>query len=94
MNTRCRPGDLALVLRGLFAESVVTVIELADEELLDAVGVADISRPCWVTDKALDWGPQDEYRWTLAPETSLMSIRPEPHPCEVEHEKPAEAPQL
>ena len=44
---RCQPGDLALVLRGLYTGSVVTVIELADEELLDEMGVADNSRPCW-----------------------------------------------
>lgn len=89
MNTRCRPGDLALVLRGLHAGSVVTVIELADEGVLDELCVAENSRPCWVTDKALDWGPNDEYRWTLAPDISLMPIRPEPDPCEAEHEEPA-----
>jgi hypothetical protein len=86
---RCQPGDLALVLRGLYTGSVVTVIELADEELLDEIGVADNSRPCWVTDKPLDWGPHDEFRWALAPDTSLMPIRPEPDPYEIEHEEPA-----
>jgi hypothetical protein len=94
MNTRCRPGDLALVLRGLYSGSVVTVIELADEGLLDEMGVAGNSRPCWVTDTALDWGPNDEYRWTLAPDVSLLPIRPEPDPCEVEREEAVEAPQL
>jgi hypothetical protein len=81
---RCQHGDLALVLRGLYTGSVVTVIELADEELLDEIGVADNSRPCWVTDKPLDWGPHDEFRWTLAPDTSLMPIRPEPDPLDEE----------
>jgi hypothetical protein len=88
MNTRCRPGDLALVLRGLYAGYIVTVIELADEELLDALGVAENSRPCWVTDKELDWGFDDEYRWALAPDISLMPIRPESEPDEVDHEEP------
>lgn len=75
------------MLRGLYSGSVVTVIELADEELLNEIGVADYSRPCWVTDKALDWGHHDEYRWTLAPDASLMPIRPESDPGEVEREE-------
>jgi hypothetical protein len=86
MTTRCRPGELALVLRGLYTGSVVTVIELADEGLLDRLCVAEDSRPCWVTDKLLDWGHNDEYRWALAPDVSLMPIRPAP--CEVEREEP------
>lgn len=88
---RCRPGDVALVLRGLYAGSVVTVLELADKGLLDELGVADNSRPCWVTDKPLDWGFDDEYRWALAPDISLMPIRPEPEPSEIEREESAEA---
>jgi hypothetical protein len=76
MTTRCRPGDLAIVLRGLFTGSAVTVIELAEEELLQYLGVVD--RPCWVVDRALDWGEHDELRWPLAPDRALLPIRPEP----------------
>ncbi len=84
MKTRCRPGDLALVLRGLYTGCLLTVIELADEELLDEIGVTDNSRPCWVTDKPLDWGDQDQFRWTLAPDSALLPIRPEPDPLDEE----------
>lgn len=74
------------MLRGLYTGCVLTVIELADEELLDEMGIADNSRsrPCWVTDKLLEWGDQDQFRWTLAPDSALLPIRPDPDPLDEE----------
>ena len=90
MNTRCRPGDLALVIKGLYTGCVVTVIRLADEGLLRELRITD--RPCWLTDKWLDWDETlDGVHWPIAPDTSLLPIRPEPDPCEIEHEEPVGA---
>ena len=95
MNTRCRPGDIALVIKGLFAGSVVTVIELVSEELLREIGVID--RPVWVVDRFLDWGcgdAPDASRLPLAPDSALLPIRPEPDPCESEREESVPAPDV
>jgi hypothetical protein len=96
MNTpRCRPGDLALVIKGLFAGSMVTTIELAPEELLREIGVID--RPVWRVDRFLDWGcgeDPDASRLPLAPDSALLPISPEPEPCEIEREESVPAPDL
>ena len=95
--TRCRPGDLALVIKGLFAGSMVTVIEQESEERLRAVGVADHCRPLWRVDWWLDWGcgeDPDAARLPIAPDSALLLIRAEPDPCETEREESVPAPDL
>ena len=85
--TRCRPGDLALLLKGVFAGSTVTTIELESEELLREIGVID--RPVWRVDRFLDWGcgeDPDAMRLRLAPDSALLPIHPQPDPCEIKGE--------
>jgi hypothetical protein len=80
---KCRPGDLALVIKGTFAGSVVTCIRLESDHKLDALGVALQSRPTWLVDKSLEWGcgeNPDHTRMPYAPDASLLPIRPEPEP--------------
>ena len=94
---KCRPGDLALVIKGRFAGSLVTCIHLESDEKLDALGVALHSRPTWFVDKSLEWGcgaNPDHTRMPYAPDASLLPIRPEPNPCETEREESVRAPDL
>lgn len=86
---KCRPGDLALVVRGTFAGSLVTCICLESDEKLDALGVTLDSRPAWLVDKSLEWGcgaNPDHTRMPYAPDAALLPIRPEPDECEIERE--------
>jgi hypothetical protein len=86
---KCRPGDLALVIRGTFAGSLVTCIRLESDQKLDALGVALDSRPTWLVDKSLEWGlgaNPDHRRMPYAPDASLLPIRPEPDECEIERD--------
>jgi hypothetical protein len=58
MTLKCRPGDLALVIRGTFAGSIVTCIRLETDEKLDALGVkldklADATRRDQLDDSGL-----------------------------------------
>jgi hypothetical protein len=87
---RCRPGDLALIVRGMFAGSLVTCIRLETDETLDELGVALHSRPTWLVDRPLEWGlgtDPDHVRMPYSPDASLLPIRPEPEPDERETER-------
>jgi hypothetical protein len=58
MTLKCRPGNLALVIRGTFAGSIGTCIRLETDEKLDALGVkldklADATRRDQLDDSGL-----------------------------------------
>jgi hypothetical protein len=92
---KCRPGDLALVIRGTFAGSLVTCIRLESDQKLDALGVTLDSRPTWLVDKSLEWGlgaNPDHTRMPYAPDSSLLPIRPEPEPDECETQREIDPP--
>jgi hypothetical protein len=91
MNTRCRQGDLALVIRDTDAGKVVTCVELlnARERLL--LGVGDSNGPVWRIDRDCmwaDWAEEGrEIPLPYCPDSALVPIRPQPGE---EHEESAQ----
>jgi hypothetical protein len=84
MNTklRCRPGDLALVLRSTDAGKLVTCLALADERERAAFNIADSNGPVWRIDRDCMWADWSksgvEIPLPYAPDSALLPIRPEP----------------
>jgi hypothetical protein len=88
---RCRPGDLALVIRDSDAGKVVTCIELADESERSKLGMCDLNGPVWRIDRDCMWADHSsgglEIPLPYCPDSALMPIRPEP---DGEHEESAQ----
>jgi hypothetical protein len=79
MNTRCRPGDLALVLRSSDAGKIVTCIALLTNEERAELEIADSNGPVWRIDRECVWNDWDEgVMLPYAPDSALLPIRPEP----------------
>jgi hypothetical protein len=85
---RCRPGDLALVLRSPDWGKLVTCIELIGEDERITFGIGDDNGPVWRIDRKCmwaDWGRGGlEIPLPYAPDSALMPIRPEPDPLDEE----------
>src|ERR1700689_1434875 len=79
---RCRPGDLALVIRDSDAGKVVTCVELADEYERATLGISDSNGPVWRIDRHCMWadGSQSgrEIPLPYCPDSALVPIRPQP----------------
>jgi hypothetical protein len=77
---RCRPGDLALVLRSTDAGKLVTCLALANEQERAAVNIADNNGPVWRIDRCCMWNNWDEGEIPLpyCPDAALLPIRPRP----------------
>jgi hypothetical protein len=50
-KVRCRPGDLALVLRSTDAGKLVTCLALADESERVRFGIGNTNGPVWRIDR-------------------------------------------
>jgi len=87
-NLRCRPGDLALVLRSPDWGKLVTCIELIGKDERITFGIGDDNGPVWRIDRKCmwaDWGRGGlEIPLPYAPDAALMPIRPEPDPLDEE----------
>lgn len=84
MNThlRCRPGDLALVIRDTDAGKVVHCVELASATERAAFGIGDSNGPVWRIDRECLWadwrqGGRD-IPLPYCPDAALVPIRPKP----------------
>jgi len=83
---RCRPGDLALVLRSPDWGKLVTCIELIGEDERLKFRIGDNNGPIWRIDRECMWADWDRSglgnALPYAPDAALMPIRPEPDPLE------------
>ena len=78
---RCRPGDLALVLRSTDAGKLVTCLALITEQERATIGIADHNGPVWRIDRECVWNDWDEgVMLPYCPDSALLPIRPEPGP--------------
>ncbi len=81
---RCRPGDLALVLRSPDWGKLVTCIELIGEDERITFRIGDGNGPVWRIDRTCMWADWSrsglEVPLPYAPDSALMPIRPEPDP--------------
>ena len=88
MNTRCQPGDLALVIRDTDAGKVVTCIELVDESERTALGMWASNGPIWRIDRNCMWADWNdggrEIPLPYCPDSALLPIRPRPDPLDEE----------
>jgi hypothetical protein len=76
---RCRPGDLALVLRSTDAGKLVTCLALLSEGERAALDIADSNGPVWRIDRECVWNNWDEgVMLPYCPDSALRPIRPEP----------------
>ena len=80
MNTRCQPGDLALVLRSTDAGKIVTCLALADQRERAAFNIADQNGPVWRIDRTCMWNNWGEGEILLpyCPDAALLPIHPRP----------------
>jgi hypothetical protein len=84
-GVRCRPGDLALVLRSTGAGKVVTCLALLTETERAALDIGDSNGPVWRIDRECVWNNwNDGVMLPYCPDSALMPIRPEP---DDEHEE-------
>jgi hypothetical protein len=78
---RCRPGDLALVLRSTDAGKLVTCIQLATKAERDQYHIADHNGPVWRIDRECMWADWRragiEIPLPFSPDAALMPIRPD-----------------
>jgi len=85
---RCRPGDLALVLRSPDWGKLVTCIELIGEDERITFGIGDGNGPVWRVDRECMWADWRrgglEIPLPYAPDSALMPIRLEPDPLDEE----------
>jgi hypothetical protein len=85
---RCRPGDLALVLRSPDWGKIVTCIELIGEDERITFRIGDGKGPVWRIDRECMWADWShgglEVPLPFAPDAALMPIRPEPDPLDEE----------
>ena len=88
---RCRPGDLALVIRDTDAGKVVTCVALADESERSELRMGDLNGSVWRIDRDCMWADHSpgglEIPLPYCPDSALMPIRPEP---DEEHEESAQ----
>jgi hypothetical protein len=79
-NLRCRPGDLALVIRDTDAGKMVTCIELLDARERAAFGIGDDNGPVWRIDRDCQWADWRqggrEIPLPFCPDAALVPIRP------------------
>jgi hypothetical protein len=94
---RCRPGDLALVIRDTDAGKLVTCIELADQHERALLGIVESNGPVWRIDRDCMWADWKrhgkEIPLPFCPDSALIPIRPgsldeEQEPAELAHTVP------
>jgi hypothetical protein len=82
MSTRCKRGDLALVIRDTDAGKIVTCIELLSARERLVSGVGDSNGQVWRIDRDCMWadGRQEgrEIPLPYCPDSALVSIQPGP----------------
>lgn len=90
---RCRPGDLAVVLRSTDAGKLVTCLALADERERGAFDIAADNGPVWRIDRCCMWNNWDEGEIPLpyCPDSALLPIRPQPEVSDESARKQARA---
>lgn len=89
---RCRPGDLALVLRGTYAGAIVTCIALALERERASFDIADSNGPVWRIDRCMLWNNgHGKVPLPYAPDSALLPIRPQPEVSDESERKQARA---
>lgn len=76
MKLRCKPGDLALVVRGTQTGKMLTCERLENPPARFSLEHS----PIWKVDRDMPWGRTlEDARWIpYAPDDALMPIRPEP----------------
>jgi hypothetical protein len=82
-NTRCRPGDLALVIRGREWGKAVVCIELSSTEEQKANDVTYPKSPVWRIDRPLKWAATMrpgvvKLVAPYCPDDALLPLRPSP----------------
>jgi hypothetical protein len=84
-DLRCRPGDLALVIRDTDAGKIVHCLELASATERAAFGMGEDNGPVWRIDRECMWADWKQGGRELAlpycPDAALVPIRPEPQEC-------------
>ncbi len=95
MTLRCKPGDLALVVKGpLNSGKLVRVIALEDPPASHMI-LRCHRGETWRVDQLMHWGVvpgQSLYQWPHAPDSCLLPIRPEPDDVDarITEDRPAE----
>jgi len=79
----CKPGDLALIIKGCNTGKAVTCVRLAGPQLSTPNGPRMTMfgmRPIWEIDKSVVWASKHDGDVLLPymPDECLMPIRPEP----------------
>ena len=87
-SPRCRPGDLAVVLRGTYAGAIVNCIALALEGERASFDIADNNGPVWRIDRCMLWNSGDgKIPLPYAPDSALLPIGPPPDAGTHKHER-------